>query len=362
MKIRFLALFTALLAALPFASSSGAVGISINFAPPLLPVVEQPYCPVEGYIWTPGYWAYNGFAGYYWVPGVWVPPPRIGLLWTPPYWGFNNGLYVFHDGYWGPRVGFYGGVNYGYGYFGRGYGGGRWNGNVFLYNTAVTRVNKTVIRNTFVDRSVLRERVKGSRASFNGPNGVKAQPTAAEQAAADRRVPATPQQVARREAASKNRDLQAAVNKGQPKREAIKAVERNGQGVADDGNASQANKRNDVPTAARKEKADREAQSRQGEKRDNVRDVERRENRRDLNRPDAGRAENDNRRKAENRERTARADRGAGDAAAAARRDMAARSRRPEAVQPRQSANRGEGTKQQRKKKSARPEATPAGR
>ena len=31
--------------------------ISVGFAPPVLPVYAQPYCPGDGYIWTPGYWA-----------------------------------------------------------------------------------------------------------------------------------------------------------------------------------------------------------------------------------------------------------------------------------------------------------------
>src|SRR5205814_9653100 len=125
--------------------------------------------------------------GYYWVPGIWVTPPAVGLLWTPPYWGFNNGVYAFNDGYWGPTVGFYGGINYGYGYFGNGYWGGRWDGNVFRYNTAVTRVSTAVIHNTYADRTVLAKQaqVKGNRASFNGPNGGKAQPTAEQRAAAE---------------------------------------------------------------------------------------------------------------------------------------------------------------------------------
>jgi len=63
--------------ALPFASSWAQVGVSINIAPPVLPVVEQPLCPVEGYLWTPGYWAYSD-VGYYWAPGAWVEPPEVG--------------------------------------------------------------------------------------------------------------------------------------------------------------------------------------------------------------------------------------------------------------------------------------------
>ena len=164
--------------------------------------------------------------GYFWVPGVWVAPPAVGLLWTPPWWGWNNGLSVFNEGYWGPSVGFYGGINYGYGYWGDGYWGGRWEGNTFRYNTAVSRVNTAAIHNTFVDRSVLSKEVKGSRVSFNGPNGAKAEPTAEQKAAAEnaRKVPPTSEQLARREAASKDRSLQASVNHGQPKANAIRSI------------------------------------------------------------------------------------------------------------------------------------------
>jgi WXXGXW repeat (2 copies) len=235
MKLRCIIFAAFLFAALPLASSLAQVGISINVAPPVLPVVEQPPVPVEGYIWTPGYWAWGG-EDYYLVPGAWVAPPSVGLLWTPPWWGWNNGAYVFNEGYWGPTVGFYGGINYGYGYSGNGYWGGRWEGNAFRYNTAVTRVNKTVIHNTYVDRSVVNKEVNRSRASFNGPNGVKAEATAEQKAAAEnaQKTPPTSQQLARREAASKDRNLQASVNHGHPNPDAIKSfnkVEGHGKGA-----------------------------------------------------------------------------------------------------------------------------------
>ena len=35
------------------------VGVAITIAPPELPVYEQPICPGDGYLWTPGYWAYG---------------------------------------------------------------------------------------------------------------------------------------------------------------------------------------------------------------------------------------------------------------------------------------------------------------
>jgi hypothetical protein len=229
MKLRSFILAGFLFVALPLAPVGAAVGVSINVAPPVLPVVVQPPCPVAGYIWTPGYWGWGG-GGYYWVPGVWVAPPAVGLLWTPPWWGWNNGVYAFNEGYWGPTVGFYGGINYGYGYSGNGYWGGRWEGDSFRYNTAVTRVNANIVHNTYVDRSVNRQ-MNTSRAAFNGPNGVKAEPTAEQKAAADnaRKMPATSEQRARQEAASKDRNLQASVNKGNPNADAIKSFNKSEQ-------------------------------------------------------------------------------------------------------------------------------------
>jgi WXXGXW repeat (2 copies) len=222
MKLRSLVLAGFLFVALPLSPSFAQVGISINLAPPPLPIEVQPPVPVAGYIWTPGYWAW-GVSNYYWVPGIWVPPPTVGLLWTPPWWGWANGAYVFNDGYWGPTVGFYGGINYGYGYWGDGYWGGRWEGNTFRYNTAVTHVNNTFIHNTYVDRSVMKKEVNRSHTSFNGPNGVKAEATAEQKAAEAHKIPPTSQQLARQEAASKDRNLQASVNKGHLNPDAIKS-------------------------------------------------------------------------------------------------------------------------------------------
>ena len=182
-------LLVAGLCVLPFTASKAFVDISINVAPPLLPVYEQPPCPEEGFLWTPGYWSYADEGGYFWVPGAWVEPPRIGFLWTPGYWGYSNGLYVFNSGYWGPEVGFYGGVNYGFGYGGYGYGGGEWRGDRFAYNTAITRVNTTVIHNTYVNRTVINNRVTSARTSFNGgPNGIRVQPNAEQRRAAASRA------------------------------------------------------------------------------------------------------------------------------------------------------------------------------
>src|ERR1019366_2740495 len=64
-----------------YAEPAVAVEVQAPQPPPPLPEYVQPPCPEEGYLWTPGYWAFaNG--GYYWVPGTWVQPPQVGFLWT----------------------------------------------------------------------------------------------------------------------------------------------------------------------------------------------------------------------------------------------------------------------------------------
>jgi hypothetical protein len=158
------------------------IGVAIHTAPPPLPVYVQPPIPGDGYMWTPGYWAW-GAAGYYWVPGVWVRPPAVGLLWTPGYWGFVGGVYGWHAGYWGPHIGFYGGVNYGFGYGGVGFVGGAWHGGVFAYNSAVMNVGVGVVHNTYIDRTVINNTTVINHSSFNGSGGVMARPTPMEQTA-----------------------------------------------------------------------------------------------------------------------------------------------------------------------------------
>jgi hypothetical protein len=205
-----------LLAAPSASRAQIGIGISIRVGPPPLPVYTQPPCPFDGYLWTPGYWAY-GDAGYYWVPGVWVAPPRIGLLWTPGYWGFAGGLYGWHAGYWGPHVGFYGGVNYGFGFGGVGFIGGGWAGNVFRYNTAVVNVSTTVVRNVYVDRTVINNTTVVNRASFNGPGGVSARPSPQEQTfTREQHVAATSNQISHEQVAARDRNQLAAVNGGRP--------------------------------------------------------------------------------------------------------------------------------------------------
>jgi hypothetical protein len=120
-------------------TANAGVFVAVGIAPPAIPVYEQPLAPGYGYIWTPGYWAY-GDDGYDWVDGAWVYPPYDEALWTPGYWGWGDGGYFWNAGYWGRHVGYYGGINYGFGYFGTGFYGGYWNGGHFFYNGAYNHI------------------------------------------------------------------------------------------------------------------------------------------------------------------------------------------------------------------------------
>ncbi len=212
----------------PTAAFAGVfIGVSVNIAPPPLPVYVQPPALVADEIWTPGYWAY-GDNGYYWVPGTWVPAPQPGYLWTPGYWGYNESAYVWHAGYWGPHVGFYGGVNYGFGYTGFGYVGGGWYGDHFRYNTAITNVNRTVITNVYVNRTVINNSYDENnttidRVSYNGgPAGIQARPTADEIAyRSEPHLPPTSIQREHLQTAAIDRGNLASVNHGRPENAAF---------------------------------------------------------------------------------------------------------------------------------------------
>ncbi len=175
--------------------------VSVDQAPPPLPIYDLPPYPGEGYLWTPGYWAWSDEdQDFYWVPGTWALAPLPEFYWTPGYWGIAGGVFLWHGGYWGPHVGFYGGINYGYGYAGSGFQGGYWRGGRFIRNPTV--VNS----------------VTANRVSYNGgTGGVRAEPAEAESAAAlEGHLPPTPAQRQQVDAARANIALRAGVNHGIP--------------------------------------------------------------------------------------------------------------------------------------------------
>jgi hypothetical protein len=264
--VRFLT-FGLLLLIIPAAlsSPSGAqigigIGISVHVGPPALPVYEQPICPGAGYLWTPGYWAWNDDGGYYWVPGTWVVAP-VGMLWTPGYWGWHDGVYAWNAGYWGPH--------YGFGYGGVGFVGGEWRGGAFFYNSAVMHVDTVHITNVYVNRTVIVN--NESHVAFNGgEGGVAVHATAQEEAySREPHQPALAAQTEHEHAASQNRALFASENHGSP---AVAATARpgefSGRGVV---SAKAAGAPYHAPAMSPKEaRGTSPAESRGGESRNNM--------------------------------------------------------------------------------------------
>lgn len=207
-------------------NSFAEVGVAITFGPPAIPVYDQPICPGDGYLWTPGYWAWDyDYDDYYWVPGTWVLAPEVGFLWTPGWWGWGDNAFLWHEGFWGPQVGFYGGINYGFGYFGVGFQGGRWDGGHFFYNRAVMNVNVSEIHNVYSSNVVVNN---NTRISYNGGNGgVDRRPTAEEDAAAhERHIGPVTAQTQHMQAARSDPQQRASVNMGRP---AVAATSRPGE-------------------------------------------------------------------------------------------------------------------------------------
>jgi len=186
-----LALGLALLA--PLAAWS-QVSLSVSIAPPMLPYYAQPAIPGDGYLWTPGYWAWDpGSGDYIWVPGTWVMPPSVGLLWTPGYWAFYDSGYRWHRGYWGSHVGYYGGINYGYGYIGNGYAGGRWDRGHFRYNSAVNNIPSGRVHDVY--RTPVPQRPPHAESYMGGNSHWHTGPTASQRRFEGRQHPnPTPEQ------------------------------------------------------------------------------------------------------------------------------------------------------------------------
>ena len=124
------------------------------------------------------------------------------MLWTPGDRGWNDGVYVFKDGYWAPQIGFYGGVAYGFGYTGVGYEGGYWRNGAFFYNQSVNNISNVSITNVYNKTVVVNNT---TNVSYNGgAGGTTARPTA-EQLAVENERHVAP-------TAEQTRNVQAAAN------------------------------------------------------------------------------------------------------------------------------------------------------
>jgi hypothetical protein len=85
----------------PGAAQEPPPGTSVVVAqPPPAPLAEvEPPAPGPDYVWTTGYWNWNG-AAWVWAPGVWVVPPYRGAVWFGGRWVFSGGRHVWMGGRW----------------------------------------------------------------------------------------------------------------------------------------------------------------------------------------------------------------------------------------------------------------------
>jgi len=80
------------------ADSRVSIGIAIGPPPPY--VVAHP-APAPGYVWAPGYWAWNGYQ-HVWVGGHWIAA-RPGYAWVPDRWERRGPHWHHVHGHWKHR-------------------------------------------------------------------------------------------------------------------------------------------------------------------------------------------------------------------------------------------------------------------
>ena len=114
----------------------------------------------------------------------------------------------------GAHIGFYGGINYGFGYAGA-LAGGRWENGQFFYNRAVNNLGAAPVTRVYNQRIAINNTTI-DRVSYNSGQGeLQVKPTPEqEQVAAERRIAATPAQVTQVRTASINPEQFHSTNRG----------------------------------------------------------------------------------------------------------------------------------------------------
>jgi hypothetical protein len=73
--------------------------VLVSQAPPTVRVEAQTVSPGTNYVWTRGYWRWDG-ANYVWVSGHWIARPRPAAVWVEGHWLRRGGRYVWVAGRW----------------------------------------------------------------------------------------------------------------------------------------------------------------------------------------------------------------------------------------------------------------------
>lgn len=92
------AIFTLVFAG-ALAGAAEAADIRVYVAPPPPRVEARGRMPGRGYVWTPGYYRWDGRA-YNWQSGAWARPPRGRGHWVQGHWRRHGREWVFVEGHW----------------------------------------------------------------------------------------------------------------------------------------------------------------------------------------------------------------------------------------------------------------------
>ncbi len=79
--------------------STGGAKVYVQTAPPAAKVVAPPTETKVGYVWSSGYWNWNGTA-YVWTEGSWVQVVET-KKWIEPTWTQEGAKWYFTPGHWG---------------------------------------------------------------------------------------------------------------------------------------------------------------------------------------------------------------------------------------------------------------------
>jgi len=79
--------------------ASAKVHVYVGIAPPA-PIVEtRPPSPGAAYVWTPGYYNWNG-SSYVWANGAWAVPPHRHHHYVAGAWVHSHRGYYYREGHW----------------------------------------------------------------------------------------------------------------------------------------------------------------------------------------------------------------------------------------------------------------------
>jgi hypothetical protein len=73
--------------------------VLVSQEPPAVRVETRTVSPGANYLWTRGYWRWNGVT-YVWVPGSWMVRPRPAAVYVEGHWLRRGSRWVWMAGYW----------------------------------------------------------------------------------------------------------------------------------------------------------------------------------------------------------------------------------------------------------------------